>query len=219
MAPKTQHLLSSVGSILVLVFSVFVLSAQTAVAASFIPAARDLPALGEFALELKNGQAGDLRGAYAPGLFAHMIVQQPQGNPTFVSPRKSFLTQFSSAAELGSTGLLAHNYLAGTEFSHVQSGQVIYLIFGDGALQRYSVTQLVRFQALQPDSPSSNFIDLQDGARLTSQAVFSKMYGRPGALVLQTCIEADGNEAWGRLFVIAEPAPLPETLHLALSGR
>ena len=120
---------------------------------------------------------------------------------------------------MGSTGLLAHNDLAGTEFSSIQDGQVIYLIFGDGSLRRYSVSQLFRFQAKQPNSAQSDFINLETGARLTSQSLFSRMYDRPGALVLQTCIEADGIGTWGRLFVVALPSELQETHHLAFPGR
>jgi len=218
MAPKTQRFLFSFGSILILVISTFVLSAQTVAAASFVAAGRELPALMEFAHQLENGQPGQLRGAYAPGLFAHVVVQQPSDKPTFVSPRKSILTQFSSASDLGSTGLLAHNYLAGTAFGRIRSGQIIYLIYGDGRTQRYSVTQLFRYRARQPESEQSDFTDLENGARLTSYSLFRLMYGRPGDLVLQTCIEADGIDSWGRLFVVAEPAAPQRTPHLALAG-
>jgi hypothetical protein len=217
MAPKTHPLLFSLGSILLLVLSSFVLPAQTVAAASFPGAANELPDLAQFVRELENGDSGQLRGVYAPGLFANMVVQQPQGDPTFVSPRTSILTQFSSASRVGSVGLLAHNYRAGAQFKQIRAGQVIYLVFGDGSLRRYSVQHLFRYQALQPNSAQSNFIDLENGSRLTTQALFTRMYGRKGALVLQTCIESDGIDTWGRLFVIAEPAP--ETRHLAFSGR
>jgi hypothetical protein len=218
MAPKTQRFLFSFGSILILVISTFVLSAQTVEAASFVAAGRDLPALVEFAHQLENGHPGQLRGVYAAGLFAHVVVQQPADNPTFVSPRKSILTQFSSASDLGSTGLLAHNYLAGTAFGRIRAGQILYLIYGDGRTQRYSVRQLFRYQARQPESEQSDFTDLENGTHLTSYALFRLMYGRPGALVLQTCIAADGIDSWGRLFVIAEPAAPQKTTRLALSG-
>jgi hypothetical protein len=45
------------------------------------------------------------------------------------------------------------------------------------------------------------------------------IYGRRGDLVLQTCIEAQGIDTWGRLFVIAEPVALRQTRRLASSGR
>jgi hypothetical protein len=84
-------------------------------------------------------------------------------------------------------------------------GQKFFLVYGDGQVASFRVSEILRFQALQPYSSESNFVDLQNDASLTTTELFKKVYGRPGQAVLQTCIEADGIASWGRLFVIAEP--------------
>jgi hypothetical protein len=137
------------------------------------------------------------------------VVQQPTGDPTFVTPRQGFLTQFSSALSAGSTGLLAHNFLAGANFSLLENDQVIYLIYGAGGVHPYSVTGVYRFRATQPGSVYSDFVDLSGGARSSASTILARMYGRRGALVLQTCIAAEGSPTWGRLFVVAEPSAAP----------
>jgi hypothetical protein len=173
-------------------------------AAPLLPVDAGLPSLQEFALLLINGEPGELRGAYAPGLFANLVTHQPQGDPTFVAPRQHVLTQFEPATRLGSIGLLAHNYLAGARFAQMKTGQVIYLLYGDGRIEPYAVADIYRFQARDPDSPSSQFIDA-DGTSITADSLFSRMYGRRGALVFQTCIKVGPNTTWGRLFVVAQP--------------
>ena len=178
---------------------------QRAAAATSFPASRDLPVLKDFAHAVSNGRPEQLRGAYATGIFADRVVQQPSNDPTFVSPRQHILTQFSAAAASGSTGLLAHNHLSGANFARLEVGQSVILVYGDGSLNLYAVTAVYRFQARQPENPQSDFVDLVDGTSWSAAATFQRLYSRPGALVLQTCIAADGNRSWGRLFVVAEP--------------
>jgi len=164
----------------------------------------ELPALQDFVRLVQNGDADQLRGVYAPELFADMVVQQPKEYPAFVSPRQNVLTEFSTASQLGSTGLLAHNYLAGAQFARIEVGQPLYLIRGDGMTTAYVVTDMFRFQALQPNSADSEFLDLASGARLSATALFSRMYSWRGTVVFQTCIASDGTPTWGRLFIVAE---------------
>jgi hypothetical protein len=164
-----------------------------------------LPTLATFTSWLDNGQASLLRGIYVPDILADGVVQQPAGQGNFVSPRQGYVTQFGAASALGSTGLLAHNYLAGATFSLLQAGQLVYLVYGDGKTATFIVTHRLQYQALQPDSPYSNFIDLGNHRSMSSSQVFSAAYGHPGAVVFQTCIAANGVSSWGRLFVIAEP--------------
>lgn len=173
-------------------------------AAPLLPVDSGLPSLKEFSLLLVNGEPDQLRGAYAPGLFADVVTQQPAGDPTFVAPRQHVLTQFELASRLGSIGLLAHNYLAGARFAQLQPGQVIHLLYGDGRIETYAVADIYRFQARTPDSPSSEFIDA-NGGPLDADTLFRLMYGRRGALVFQTCIKSGSNTTWGRLFVLALP--------------
>lgn len=145
-------------------------------------------------------------GLYVPGLLALPVVQQPAGNPAYVSPADGEVTHFGLAAGYGSTGLLAHNTAAGAQFDDLALGQVLYLVDGNHGVQAYRVVQLRRLRALQPSSPYSDFLDLDvPGARLTAADLFYQVYAQEGRLVLQTCIEAEGKSNWGRLFLIAEP--------------
>ena len=127
------------------------------------------------------------------------------GNNEFVSPRKNIVTQFDRAFHFGSTGLLAHNYLAGYSFSLLEEDQVFYLIYGDGQISAFVVTEILRYHALEPASASSKFMDLGNGDLLTTSEAFSKIYNRPGQVIFQTCISKGKNLIWGRLFVVAEP--------------
>ena len=161
--------------------------------------------LDAFVSQIRNGQSTDLRGLYIPEILAARVVQQPIGNNEFVSPRQNVVTQFELASRVGSTGLLAHNYLAGESFSSLKEDQKFYLIYGDGQVQTFVVTEILRFQALQPTNPWSEFRDLENGDFLTASAVFSKVYDKPGRVIFQTCITIGSNISWGRLFVIAEP--------------
>jgi len=182
--------------------------AQPANAARAMPirsAEASIPALQGFIRLVENGHAAGLRGVYAPALFAHPVIQQPAGDSGFVSSRAGAVTQFGAASRLGSIGLLAHNYLAGESFAQLLPGQTIYLVYGDGWTRRYVVNEIQRYQALQPNSAYSSFVDLADGRHLGSTDLFASAYGVPGAVVLQTCIESEGISTWGRLFVVAEP--------------
>jgi len=82
---------------------------------------------------------------------------------------------------------------------------MIHLVFGDGRTAPYVVTESLRFQALQPNSVYSAFVSLANGAQIGAADLFAEVYDRPGALILQTCIQADGLSTWGRLFVVAQP--------------
>ena len=165
----------------------------------------NIPPLEAFIEQVHNGDAEALRGLYVPGVFASAVTQQPEDDPAFVSPLENTLTQFGLAARHESVGLLAHNSLAGKDFFLLGEGQMFYLIYGDGRLAAFRVTRLMRAQALNPNNSRSNFIDLDTGGLLTAARLFDSIYGQPGKVILQTCIEAQGNASWGRLFVIAEP--------------
>lgn len=174
---------------------------------TMIPA-RDVRALTDldvFADHVKNGQAGELRGIYIPGILAARVVQQPSGRPDFVSSWKNIATQFSLASKVGSTGLLAHNYLAGQSFTLLAIGQEFYLIYGDGEIAAYTVSDVLEYQALESGSLTSEFVDLEDGSILTHEELFMKVYDRPGQVILQTCITVNDDASGGRLFVIAKP--------------
>jgi hypothetical protein len=164
----------------------------------------NLPLLNVFVDQVKNGQSDQLRGIYIPEILAAPVVQQPKGDNGFVSPRQNIVTQFALASQFGSTGLLAHNNLAGASFFQLETGQKIYLIYGDGQISTFVITEILRYQALQPTSPSSKFIDLNTNDLLKASEVFSNVYDRQGQAIFQTCISKGDEASWGRLFVIAE---------------
>lgn len=168
-----------------------------------------LPNYVSFMESLQNGQAGVLRGVYVPGVFAMPVVQQPVGYPGFVSQNDGEITQFNMATEVGNVGLLAHNFLSGASFTNLSPGDEVRLIYGDGQVEYFTVEQVLQYQALQPYSPTSEFRDLETSITITAEELFRKVYRGERHVTFQTCIEANGNSSWGRLFVIAQPKLFP----------
>lgn len=145
----------------------------------------------------------------ASGAFSFPVVQQPAGQPGYVSSGTGKVTEFGMAARYGSQGFLAHNNLAGATFFRVEVGDVITLTYADGSTDHFEVTQIRRLQAVSPNSPTSRFIDLDnDNASLTAVDLFYQTYGVKDTLVLQTCIANGAEISWGRLFIIANPVTL-----------
>jgi hypothetical protein len=203
MALKFIRLIPALGLIFILFTTLIPMGSVQALSDQFD--GNSLPLLDEFVSEVSNGRAGELRGLYIPEILAAHIVQQPVNNNEFVSPWQNIVTQFVPASRVGSTGLLAHNYLAGESFFLLKENQKFYLIYGDGQVSAFVVTKIMRYKALEPASTSSKFVGLQDNDTLLASELFSKVYDRNGEVILQTCIGADENLLWGRLFVIAEP--------------
>lgn len=134
------------------------------------------------------------------------VVQQPQNQAGFISSSDGNVTDFRLARDYGSIGLIAHNYLGGKLFDQFNVGQTFYLVYGDREVVAYTVVRIDQFQALSPNSPYSNFVNL-DGTegKVSAEELFYQMYGQEDAVVFQTCIEKDGNSTWGRLFITALP--------------
>ena len=171
-------------------------------------------ALAPFAASVAvSGNPYQVAGIFARGIFAAPIVQQPASAPGFVSTQPEAATQFGMAAQYGTVALLAHNYLLGEKFFAVETGKILSLVYGDGRTQTYRVKEVLKYQALSPNSPYSEFVDLNDstGTRISVETLFYKVYTQVDTLVLQTCIEANGEPSWGRIFVIAQPVYLATT--------
>jgi hypothetical protein len=164
-----------------------------------------LPTLTDFSQTVQNGNAKVLRGVYVDDVLALPIVQQPSDSPAFVSRNDGEVTQFGMPARYGNVGLLAHNNLSGKFFSGLAVGQPVRLIYGDGRIETFVITEVLRFQALQPNSPYSAFRNLdQDEETLSANQMFTRAYLGDRHVTFQTCIDAYGNSSWGRLFIIAE---------------
>ena len=165
-----------------------------------------LPTLYDFVRELKNGNSQDLVGLYVPGIMAYSVAQQPNDQPGFVLNQPGYVTQFRLANQYGTIGLLAHNNLAGESFFFLKQSQEVILVFGDGSLKYYLLTDFKYFQALSPNSPYSDFIEINHpNSELSVEQLFGEIYNQGDRLVLQTCIEANGQASWGRFFVIGSP--------------
>ncbi len=158
-----------------------------------------------FSKSVQNGEADVLRGVYVQDVLALPVVQQPADQPFYVSGQEGEATQFSMVSRYGNIGLLAHNTLSGRFFSKLAAGQEVRLVYGAGRIEYFRVVQTLRFQALQPESVTSSFRNLDKDEVLSAGDLFNQAYAGERHLVFQTCIEAYGNSSWGRLFVIAVP--------------
>lgn len=163
------------------------------------------PDSGGFSKSVQDGQTDVIRDVYVPNVLSLPVVQQPTDQPYYVSAQDGEITQFSIASQYGNIGLLAHNRLSGKFFSQLAIGEKVHLVYGDGREKQFVITQILRFQALQPESISSMFRNLDRDEVLSAGEVFSRAYVGGYHLVFQTCIEAQGNGSWGRLFVLAVP--------------
>ncbi len=161
--------------------------------------------------QVRNGNAKQLVGIYVPDLMALPVVQQPPNNPGYVSDSPATLTQFDMPSRYGTTGILAHNNLAGALFYKLNQGDMIVLVYGDGSSRFFQVDWVRHFQALSPESPYSNFLDLdQPEKQLSSTDLFTQMYKSGEPLIFQTCLAQQGNASWGRVFISAKAYVAPQ---------
>jgi len=177
--------------------------------ASALPAATNLSSsqspLDRFVDSVRDGQSGLVRGVYVPGVLALRVVQQPAGNPNYVSLAPGIATQYAAAGNYGVTGLLADDASAGVLYYSLASGQAVSLVFGDGRVLSYRVSAIYRYRALSPSDPYSDFVDVDSGEQVTAVQLFGRIYAGGNHITFQTCLAQDGLLNWGRLFVIATP--------------
>lgn len=171
------------------------------------PVKDTMVSLNEFVDTVVDGQSNVVVGLYVPGVLALPVGQQPQGNSGYVTREPEQATQFDLAGDYGTIGILAHNDLAGAQFSGVIPGQYAIAIFGDGRMEYFLIDTIQSYQALSPTSTYSDFVNL-DGSNehLTAGQLFNRIYAPGNRMVLQTCIEGEGNPSWGRMFIIGTPA-------------
>jgi hypothetical protein len=147
----------------------------------------------------------DISGLYLGEDRYLKIVSQPSNRPEYVSSISRTATDFQLAARYGNIGLVAHNYLGGRYFLSLKIGDCIFVTGSKRSKWEYEIKQILQYQALDPRSPRSRFIDLQNNQMLTATDVFKKVYTGKHRLVLQTCIERGEIREWGRHFIIARP--------------
>jgi hypothetical protein len=181
------------------------LSATAQVVSETASAVASVPSLEEFAQQVSDGQGDRVRGIYVARVMALRVVPQPQGDPGFISAEDGTATLFQTAALFGVTGLLAHNFLSGKEFFRLNPGQQLNVIYGDGHIRHYRVSQVDDFQRLSITDLRSNFMELSSGLEKTADQVFADFYQGGPHLTLQTCIERNGEWSWGVRFIRADP--------------
>jgi hypothetical protein len=169
------------------------------------PAEENATDLQNFITQVSNNQPDVIRGVYVSGLFSLPVIQQPKNNPIFVSNKHDRMTQFQNAAQNGVTGLLAHNYLAGSLFYKLTPGNNVLIVYGDGAIRRYQVVSIHRFQKLKPANLHSRLVDLSTGREFSAAEVFMRFYGEEHRVNFKTCLERGCHLDWGFLFVVAVP--------------
>ncbi|MCJ7622229.1 MAG: hypothetical protein MUO76_01905 [Anaerolineaceae bacterium] len=167
--------------------------------------AADEAALNQFVETVSTGQANVVTGVFVGDVLSLPVRQQLSGGAAYVSTEDDVATQFSMSSQYGSIGLLAHNNLAGELFFDLAAGQEVSIVYGDGTVERYVITETRHFQALSPYSPYSNFLDIDNNnANYSATELFYEVYANVDTVVFQTCIGAEGIDSWGRLFILAE---------------
>ncbi len=160
-----------------------------------------------FVERVSNGDSDTITGVYVPGIFSYPVEGQPAGNAGYVSGAVDRLTQFNLASQYGTVGFWPTTIWRVPRFN-LASGQKVQVIFGDGSAKSYVIAETHSFQAKQPNSPFSDFLELdQENSVWSAEDLFYKMYAGDERVVFQTCIAADGVSTWGRYFVIAIPTP------------
>ncbi len=164
-----------------------------------------VPQLDSFVASVENGQPNEVVGVYVPGLFALPVLQQPLNQPGFVAVIDNTVTQFAATEWYGTIGLLAHNFLGGRYFYELAQNQAVIIVYGDGHQQDYRVTDIQSYQALNPESTFSNFVNLNDPTHtlISANDLFNRVYTTANQVVFQTCINANGDPSWGRIFITA----------------
>lgn len=201
---RKTHILFNIGILFLLVGSVLV-QPVSAYALGGEEGTQSLPNFSNFSTSVQNGRADHVRGVYVPNVFALPVTQQPSGSPGFVSSEADLVTQFRMVNSYGNVGLLAHNYRAGQEFFNLEVGDDVRLVHGDGTVEYFVVSEILSYQALQPNSPYSSFRNLQDDQVLSVEQMFKRVFMGDRHITFQTCIANGGELSWGRLFVIAIP--------------
>ncbi len=195
------------------------LEQPTAAANAFIPATRSqtaqrdrplpgeesLPRLEEFIRQVDDSTAFGPLGLYVNGKMALRIVQQPNGDPKYVSQESDTATQFYRARLFGTIGLLAHNFLSGREFLTLQPGQDLIVVYGDRKIEHFKVSEITDYQRMTLADIHSDFMEVNSGLHSSADQVFARYYERGHVLTLQTCLARNGVSDWGVRFIMAEP--------------
>lgn len=171
------------------------------------------PSLAEFIMQIKSRDrvvtSKKIDGVWSKDVtLAATVVNQPAGKPDYVSENQGELTHFSVPDAYGDVlGLLAHNNLdVGKSITKMQIGHKLTLIAKSGILLNYQVREVYNYRAHDPKNLSSDFSEVgNESITLSASELFHKVYTGEHHVTFQTCIEKNGDNYWGRRFVLAYP--------------
>lgn len=170
-----------------------------------LPEPLDLPIFDQFVQSVVNGEPDQRVGVFVENLFSYPIIQQPANQPAFITSSAGEVTEFRIVRQqTGNEGLIAHNYLAGSQFFSLKAGDIAEIVLGDGSVIEFEIFAVQDYQALTPNSPTSDFLDLATGSKLSASDLFYRVYGGNLTLTFQTCINRNNLSTWGRTFIIGE---------------
>ena len=148
-----------------------------------------------------------------PNDLPMVIVQQPKGDPLWISNNIDAFTQIEQPRkEFGTSVFAIHTYGSKNDLYDLKINDfIVYKTISidnncnvHANLVFYRVKDILRYQALSPRNPATPLIDLVTGKQYSVESIIDKVYGNNEYVILQTCIYKNGNTAWGRLFVVLE---------------
>ncbi|HRI05370.1 MAG TPA: hypothetical protein PLV59_00225 [Candidatus Dojkabacteria bacterium] len=136
-----------------------------------------------------------------------VFTQYVLGCRPFSSSNGQFIPDMS--VQPNCIALLAHNHLSiGHHLEREVMEQDSVFVANDfGQVLHFKVSNVLRYRAVPPISNFQKFVDLESGAVFDTITIFNYLYHNEldiPYLVMQTCIENDGDFSWGRQFVVAE---------------
>ena len=165
--------------------------AQTGIAA-------DTASAQDVAAQIGVSKAKTAVSVSVTGKFTYGVSQS--GN---AAPSSYTLGQYAYAAGKNNLGFLAHNYLAGSSFYMLSAGDEVLVTFSDGSTQTYTVYNVTRDKATDPNNFSKPFVDAR-GKTVSARQVFNQAY-KSNQVTFQTCLSGGGSLTWGVLIVQARP--------------
>lgn len=129
------------------------------------------------------------------GLFCSVVLDQ-----WAVPDPYGYVARYANPLVKGDL-LLAHNHHDGLYFLKMQEGDVV-MYYNDLEWEEYAVTEVLRYQAIPPQSETPLLIDLETGKERTVYWVYDNVFNY--GLIFQTCIIKDEDPLWGRIFIRAE---------------
>lgn len=132
------------------------------------------------------------------------IVQQPEGQPNYVSSETGVMTEYEYPEENGVIGLLIHNDLGKDQLKQLDQAQVVTISDGIG-IKTYRLVGIEIWIAEDGSNALSRYRrDADDDDWIFARDLYDHIYGGAYPLIIQTCIEENGSDTGGRKFYLYE---------------